>query len=276
MNTAALTTDALRPQPADGLGRGALLALVAHGLLIVAIAFGVRWRASEPEGVSAELWAAVPQVAAPPAAEPPATRTPPPPVKRAEPVPPPPQVQRDAQIAVEKDREKERKRQEQEAERVRREQAEKERADKAKAAAEKRQRDEAERKAEDERINKQREENLKRIMGQAGAAGGTGAPNAAGNAARNAGPSAGYAGKIKASIKPHILLTDEVPGNPTAEVEVRCAGDGTIVGRKIVKSSGSKEWDDAVLRAIDRTEMLPRDIDGRVPGTLLITFRPRD
>jgi colicin import membrane protein len=59
-------------------------------------------------------------------------------------------------------------------------------------------------------------------------------------------------------------------------VEVRTAPDGTIVGRKVLKSSGSKAWDEAVLKAIDKTEVLPRDTDGRVPPALVITFRPRD
>ena len=34
--------------------------------------------------------------------------------------------------------------------------------------------------------------------------------------------------------------------------------------------------DDAVLRAIDKTEVLPRDTDGRVPSSFEISFRPRD
>jgi colicin import membrane protein len=37
-----------------------------------------------------------------------------------------------------------------------------------------------------------------------------------------------------------------------------------------------KEWDETVLRAIDRTEVLPRDVDGRVPSTMVIAFRPKD
>ena len=64
--------------------------------------------------------------------------------------------------------------------------------------------------------------------------------------------------------------------NPQATVEVRVAPDGTIVGRKIVKSSGSTAWDETVLRAIDRTEVLPKDVDGTIPPTFEITFRPRD
>ena len=51
---------------------------------------------------------------------------------------------------------------------------------------------------------------------------------------------------------------------------------GEILGRKLKRSSGVKAWDDAVLRAIDRTGRLPRDIDGRVPSPMLISFRPKD
>jgi len=44
----------------------------------------------------------------------------------------------------------------------------------------------------------------------------------------------------------------------------------------MIKSSGVKTWDDAVLKAIDKTDALPRDTDGRIPGTLIISFRPKD
>ena len=118
-----------------------------------------------------------------------------------------------------------------------------------------------------------RQENLKRMAGLAGA---TGAPDATGTALRSAGPSASYAGKIVARVKPNIVFVEAAAGNPVAEVEVRAAPDGTIVGRKIVKSSGLKAWDDAVLKAIDKTDRLPRDTDGRVPSTLIISFRPKD
>ena len=39
---------------------------------------------------------------------------------------------------------------------------------------------------------------------------------------------------------------------------------------------GGKSWDDAVLNAIDKTETLPADTDGRVPGQLILVFRPKD
>jgi colicin import membrane protein len=44
----------------------------------------------------------------------------------------------------------------------------------------------------------------------------------------------------------------------------------------LTQSSGVKSWDDAVLNAIDKTEVLPRDTDGRVPTSLVISFRPKD
>jgi colicin import membrane protein len=72
------------------------------------------------------------------------------------------------------------------------------------------------------------------------------------------------------------VFSEEIAGNPVAEVEVRAAPDGTIVGRKLIKSSGVASWDEAVLKAIDKTEILPRDTDGRVPSPLLISFRPKD
>jgi colicin import membrane protein len=273
------------PQPA-GMGRGALMALVVHIGLLVAVAFGVHWRSSEPAGASAELWAAVPQVAAPAAAEPPPPL--PKPMAKVEPTPveapPPPKPEtRDADIALEKAKaaaEKERRDERERQERLEKERAEKlerERAEKvAKAEREKQERAEREKqeKAEREavaRTEAARQKNLERMMGQAGA---TGAPQSTGTAQRDAGTSANYAGKIVARVRPNIVLTDSVPPTLRAEVEVRAAPDGTITGRRLVKPSGNATWDEAVLRAIDRTDSLPKDDNGRVPSSILIAFTP--
>ncbi len=292
--------DPLRPQRPSGLRRGALLAVVIHGGLVVALAVGVSWRSREPTGATAELWAAVPEFAAPaPVAPPPPVPTPaPPPVPAPAPQPvakPEPTVDpaatRDAEIAVEKarrerelERERERERKvKSDAEKkrllaeqeVKRKKEEAEAAQRKKLAEQEAQRkkllEERAEKSELARLEKLREDNLRRIQGQAGA---TGAPSATGTAQRDAGPSAGYAGRIIARVKPNIVFTDAIVGKPTASVEVRTAPDGTIVGRRLVKASGNKDWDDAVLRALDRTEILPRDTDGRIPSPMTIDFTP--
>ncbi|MFN0184331.1 MAG: cell envelope integrity protein TolA [Aquabacterium sp.] len=262
----------LPPRGAGASGSGALLSLVVHGALVLALAWGVTWRIHQPQVLTAELWASVPQQASPPpAAEPVA-----PPVPRPAPAPTPPVVEKaverpDAQIAIERAEKLKRE----QADRLRREQElrDKQAAQRAQADAARREQEQKAERAEDERLKKQREDNLRRMLGAAGAGS---APAATGTGSRDAAPSAGYAGRIKARIKPNIVFADDARGNPEAEVEVRCAPEGTIVGRRIVKSSGLKSWDDAVLRAIDRTERLPPDTDGRVPATLIIAFRPRE
>jgi colicin import membrane protein len=271
-----LTADERKPPRPAGMGRGAMLALLVHVGLLVAIAFGVNWRSSEPAGTSAELWAAVPQAAAPAAVEPP----PPPPLPKAMPAPevkpveapPPPKPEvRDADIAVEKAKAEKAQREREEIEQAKK--LERERDDKRKREeAEREKRLAAQREQERQAaLDKQREENLRRITGQAGA---TGAPQATGTAQRDAGPSAGYAGKIIARVRPNIVLTETVPPALRAEVEVRAAPDGTITGKTLRKSSGNAAWDEAVLRAIDRTGELPKDDNGRVPSAIVIGFTP--
>ena len=145
-----------------------------------------------------------------------------------------------------------------------------------KLAEDKRKADEAAKRkadAEAKQLAEQREANMRRIQGMAGA---TGAETATGTAQRSAGPSGSYGGKVAAKVKPNIVYPDAISGNPRAEVEVRLSPDGTIVGKRLVQPSGNKAWDDAVLRALDKTETLPRDVDGRVPTSLTIGFRPQD
>jgi colicin import membrane protein len=121
----------------------------------------------------------------------------------------------------------------------------------------------------------QRKANLARMMSDLGSLG-TSSNGTSGSSARSAGPSAAYAGRIMARIKPNIVFPDEVAGNPKATVEVRCGPDGRIISRKLITSSGVPSWDEAVLRAVDRTEVLPADESGRVPPVIQIDFRPKD
>ena len=158
---------------------------------------------------------------------------------------------------------------EKEKEKAEREKAVKVEQEKARKLAEEKRQAQAEAK----RAEEFRQEQMRRIAGLAGA---TGGETAQGNAQRSSGPSGSYGGKVAAKVRPNIVYPDTVTGNPRAEVEVRAAPDGTIVGARITQSSGNKAWDDAVVRALHKTETLPRDVDGRVPSSLVIGFRPRD
>lgn len=268
-----------------------LLALLAHAALIAALTWGVSWRRESPVlALEAELWSALPQLAAPRAAEPEApppapTPTPAPePAKAVTPAPPAPAPVADAQIATERQRQADKARAEKEAalkdkaakERAAKEKAAAEKAAAEKAAADKRRRelaDKREAERQQAQIEADRRKTLERLMGQAGA---TGAPGSTGTAAAASAPSANYAGKVVARIRPNIVFPDTIAGNPRAEVEVRTLPDGTIIGRRLARPSGNASWDEAVLRAIDRTGSLPRDENGNVPPALLLEFRPKD
>ena len=292
------------PEPARGRSYG--LAAAAHVLLFVALGLATRW-STQPTVVTAEaeLWSSMPQQAAPKLMEPEPEPAPEPdPVKPEPPKPTPrpqpePEVQqRDAEIALKKQKEDEKKKalEKELAEKLRKdklakeklakEKADKEKAEKeqklkeqqakeelAKKKAAERKKQEAQAKAEAARAEALRQENLKRMQGLAGASGGA---NATGTALKSSGPSATYAGRLVGRIKPNITFPGDVPGNPRAEVEVRASNNGTILSRRLLQSSGNAAWDDAVLKAIDKTRVLPVDTDGRVPSVIVLGFRPLD
>jgi colicin import membrane protein len=303
------------PPPSGGIGRSLSFALFMHLLLLAALTWGVHWK-SEPNNMSAsaELWSAVPLEAAPAANEPEPTPIepvkPPEPVKAVEPKPEPKPIapaspklnaateREAADIALKKEKEKKKLEEKKTAELDKKKKLEKEKLEQEKLAKEKEKEKakELEKKKKEEALKKEvaaakakedakklateekraealRNENLKRMQGMAGA---SGDENAKGSALKSSGPSASYAGRIRARIKPNITFTEDIAGNPKAEVEVRTSPDGTILSRKLLSSSGNKSWDEAVLKAIDKTAILPRDEDSRVPPVLEISFRPKD
>lgn len=309
MNAKATPHLEFAPPAQPGAGRAWVVAGVAHALLFLALGLATAWK-TQPQTVQAEaeLWSATPQAAAPKLQEPPPEPEPEPqPAPKPEPVkptPPPPDPaleRRDAQIAIEKQKQLDKKKEAEKAEKLKAERekaakekakAEKEKAEtrrkeleKEKLAKEKKAQEEKERdkkkaaekakadKADAARADALRQENLKRMQGMAGASGGE---NATGTALKSSGPSASYAGRLVGRIKPNITYPGDVVGNPRAEVEVKVSPDGTIQSRRIVQTSGNKAWDDAVLRAIDKTEVFPKDSDGRVPPVIVLGFRPLD
>ena len=301
----------LIPREEPGALRSFSFALIVHLLLAAALTWGVSWKSNDPTvSFEAELVSNVQQEAAP-ALEAPPPPPPTPPAPEPEPVamptptppPPPPakvEAAPDPDIALE--REKKRKKKEAEDKKTalalaeKADKAAKEKADKAEKARKEKELAQAKAKAaaqaklEAQKLAAQKEQDAKKQAAAAAdakfrkdniarmnaLAGATGAPEAKGTAQQSSGPSASYGGKVRAKVKPNVIFTEDIVGNPVAEVEVRTTLDGTITSQRLVKSSGNKAWDDAVITAIVRTGTMPRDTDGRVPTPMIISFRPKD
>jgi len=300
----ALDRPEFAPPPQRGTPRAVVLALIAHALLIAALTWGVRWKSeAQNDAVDAELWSstvqqAAPRLQAPPApapvpAPPPPAPTPPPQVtKPPEPTP----VPRQPDIALEREKKlKEQKEQQQ------RELEQQQQKKKKELEAKQRAEDEAQRKKEQQQkladAKKQQEAEakqaeakkaeaatkqaaadraaaLKRMQGLAGA---SGSDDSKGTAQRTSGPSGGYGDRIAAAVRPNITYpdADNVNGNPSAEFAVSLAPDGTIVGVKLNKSSGLPSWDEAAERGLRKTDKLPRDNDGRIFPSLIVSLKPK-
>lgn len=86
--------------------------------------------------------------------------------------------------------------------------------------------------------------------------------------------SSSYGARVNALIRPNIVLTKSVPGNPVAEYTVSLTPDGLISGARLSKASGVKEWDAIALRAIQKTGRLPLTDDGTVPSEIVLALRP--
>ena len=279
--SAVFTNDRLEfgPPPTPGALRSFGLAVLAHAFLVAALTWGVQWRREAVTVTAeAELWSALPQQAAPKLAEVAPELPAPPPV--AAPVEPPPvqvdialereklrlkneKLERDKQQKIE--HEKQRLKTEKLAQEKKRLQEQQTALDKKKLEQEKR-KEALQAQQDAKRLDAMRQENLKRMSGLAGA---SGAEGSSGTAMKSSGPSASYTGKIVERIKSNTKFADPSAGRPTVKVMVRVTNGGSILSRVVVTSSGNKAWDDAVLRAIDKIDPLPRDTDGTIPAIVV-------
>jgi colicin import membrane protein len=251
------------PRP-QGTGPALSWALLAHLLLLGALAWGVSWkREATVASVEAELWSSLPQQAAPKLQEAP----PPPQSQPTVKVEPPPTKAPD--IAIEKQKPKPPPKVET--------QPEPKPDPKPEVKPTVQPEPKVNKVAEERKLAEQREaERQKNLDRMAGLAGGTAAPGTQGTAAQSSGPSSGYAGLIKGRVRPNLVFTGTDSGNPMVSIEVRLAPDGTVLGRpRVLKSSGNKEWDEAVVRAFEKTEVLPRD-GGKIWSPLQIDWRVND
>ncbi|GJH09157.1 hypothetical protein CBA19CS11_09985 [Caballeronia novacaledonica] len=145
---------------------------------------------------------------------------------------------------------------------------------KAKAAAQAKAKADAEAKA---KVDAERKARLAQLQGQLGggtAGSGEGlAKSGTGKGAGGNATSPGYAEKVQRRVRPNIVWAGETAGLETV-VSVRCSPTGTLLSATITRSSGNEQWDQAALRAVQRSDPMPVDIDGKAPDRFTITLRP--
>jgi len=260
MSSAAISRfdrlDFYPPRP-PGTARAVSWALVAHLLLAVALTWGVSWkREASVTTVEAELWSTLPQQAAPKLQEVPQP-PPAPPVVTPEPAP-----VKEPVIAVEKEKPKPPK-------------PDAKPEPKPVPKLEPKPNPALEAKKLEEQKNAERQKAIERVAGLAGA---SGAPNAQGSAQQSSGMASGWDARVKARVNPQINYTGDRAALKDLELSINLLPDGTIASRpRIIKSSGSPQWDEAVARAFEKAESLPRDANGKLPPSpFLLTWKARE
>jgi len=280
----SFTADApFASRPAPNL-LAAVLALGVHVLFVLMLVFGVSWQTQHSAPVMVDLWETLPETP-PPVARP----RPLPPVKAPEPAkavpvpkpvekePPPPKA---PDIALEKKKA--------EAERLKKLKAvqaaeEKARAEAAKALHEKQL-------AEEKRqalLRQMEEDDLKQRL----------AADAAANEARLARLTAAraaaskhqaevasvvgqYRDQISAKVRGNTRLPDDLKGNPEVRCLVKVLPTGEVQSVRVTQSSGNPAYDDAVVRAIEKSSPLPlpsdRDARAAFVPELSFVHRPKE
>ncbi|MGV2291329.1 cell envelope integrity protein TolA [Trinickia sp. YCB016] len=134
----------------------------------------------------------------------------------------------------------------------------------------------AQQQAAKKQLDQERRARLAQMQGMAGGESSTGnglAKSGTGSGAGGTATSPGYAEKVQRRVRPNIVWAGDTQGLETV-ISVRCAPTGTLLSATVQRSSGNAQWDDAALRAVQRSDPMPLDTDGRAPATFLITMRP--
>jgi len=130
---------------------------------------------------------------------------------------------------------------------------------------------------ETQQMAAQREENLRRMVDSASASSGNGS---SGEAAKSQGAraDASYIQKVGAKIKSNTIFNgaDELESNPAVEFAVELLPDGSIRRLRKTKSSGVPGFDDAVSRAIEKSQPFPPDKSGSAPSGFTVSHKPKD
>ena len=257
----------------------AAMALGVHVAFVLLLVFGVSWQTQQSEPVMVDLWLPLPQ--AQPLATARASR--PEPVKPApvrvpkveEPLPP-----KAPDIALEK--------KQAEAERQKKQQAiEAERLKKQQAIEAARERQLAEQKERERLRQKEDEALMQRMAAEAAAseeksmqqlaAARAAASRREAEVSRVMGQ---YRDLISAKVRGNTRLPDNLKGNPEVRCLVRLLPTGDVQSVRVVRSSGNSAYDEAVVRAIEKSSPLPlpadRDARAAFVPELSFVHRPKE
>lgn len=268
-------------RPAPKLAAGAL-ALGVHVLFALLLVFGVSWQTQPPAPVMVDLWEALPSSPQPPRPRPEPVKAPEPVKDTPAPKPvvsePPPVKAPD--IALEKKKA--------EAERLNKLQAtrqaeEKARAEAARAARDKQLADQKKR----EQLLRMEEEDLMRRMADeeaANAARQSQLAEARAAASKRQAAVAGVVGEyrdlISAKVRGNTRVPDNLKGNPEVRCMVKLLPTGEVKSVQVTKSSGNFAYDEAVVRAIEKSSPLPlpadRDARAAFVPELSFVHRPKE
>ena len=263
-----------------------LLAAAVHILLVGALFFSVQWRSQAPTAVAVEVWRSgpaplpAPIIKPEPLPEPP----PPPPPPKVEPKPEPkplppkvetPPVKPDIAVKEEKKKKEEPKKPEPKPVEVKKEEPKNPDPKKEEPKPERRNFDddiqrELKRVQQEKVVHDQRAraDAELRQLGQAQA-------ELAASALQRG--LASYMDKIRGKIKGNIVLPPGIKGNPEGIFDVTQLPTGEIINVKISKSSGNRALDEAIERAIRKSDPLPLpDQPGLFKRELKLKYRPFD
>jgi colicin import membrane protein len=243
------------------------MAVAMHALLFLSISYVVRWKTQDPAPVVAELWASAPTpVEVPVPAPPPPPPPPPPPKVEPQPEPPPPPK---PDIVTQEQKKPPPKKEEPKKVEEKKPPPKKEEPKKD-LIADLMKKQEAKSRAERDALREAEAERIRQQMAQDKSFTGTPQPGA------GSGRDNDYIARLTALIKSRIVyaVPEGTPQTVYAEVQVDLLPTGEVAGISFLRQSGMPEYDEAVERAIRRTDPFPRKPDGTIDRTIVIRFRP--
>lgn len=270
-------------RPAAPRLAAAAMALGVHAAFVLLLVFGVSWQTRDAAPVMVDVWTSLPPSVAvkPPAPTPPPPAPLPPKPEPVRPPPPEPVVKspsppKPPDIALEQKKI--------EAERLKKQQAaeEKARAEAAKAAqqkqlAEQKKRAQQRQLEEDEQVRRMADAEAAHAVQQAIQA------EARAAASRREAAVASVVGQfrdqISAKVRGNTRLPDNLVGNPEVRCLVRLLPTGEVQSVRVTRSSGNVAYDEAVVRAIEKSSPLPlpeeRDARAQFVPELSFVHRPK-